>query len=86
MKTLDLIVYGGIALVAAVTWLWPKLKEYIPSRPNSDADWRQPWVASLMDLQLDLESASNSVAAETCRQLIMEIVSNGPASKPQKVK
>lgn len=86
MKTLDLIVYGGIALAAAVVWAWPKIKEWIPSQSTFSGDWRQPWVAQLMDLQLDLESANNSVASETCRQLIMEIVSNGSISKPPKVK
>jgi hypothetical protein len=89
MKTLDLIVYGGLACAAAAAYLYPLLKSWMPSFSVGDTtsdDWRQPWVASLMDLRADLDSAGNDTASETCRQLIMEIVSDGPISRPQKAK
>jgi hypothetical protein len=89
MKTLDLIIYGGLALAAAAAYLYPLLKSWVPSFSEavaSEEDWRQPWVASLMDLRADLNSAGNDTASETCRQLIMEIVSDGPVCKPLKAK
>lgn len=85
MKTLDLVIYGGLAVAGVVATFWPSLsKWFAPS--EAETDWRQGWVASLMDLQLCLEKAGNDTARETCRQLIMEIVSNGPISKSPGVK
>lgn len=94
MKTLDLIVYGGLALAAAAAYLYPLLKSWVPSFSVAvsseedwrEQDWRQPWVTRLMDLRADLNSAGNDTASETCRQLIMEIVSDGPVSKPLKAR
>lgn len=85
MKTTDLLIYAGLFMAGIVPGLWSWLTPKTSPLVRTD-DWRQPWVADLMDLQMELETAGNATASETCRMLIMEIVSNGSVVKQAKVK
>ena len=83
MNPLDLIVYCGLAVAAAYP-LVPLLVSRLLFRTTvtvDEEDWRQPWVARLMDLQGLLDEHENKKASETCRLLAMEIISNGPTVK-----
>ena len=82
MNPLDLIVYCGLAVAAAYP-LVPVLVARFRTRTTVtvEDDWRQPWVARLMDLQGLLDEHENKKASETCRLLAMEIISNGPTVK-----
>lgn len=86
----DLIVYGVIAAIAIGPVVWPLVQARRAGRPDmnppgkpsvtptADAtDWRQPWVGKLMDLQRVLEEKGNSVAADTTKKLVTEIIYDG---------
>lgn len=88
----DLVVYSAVAAVALGPVLWPVIQAILRrravrpdiSKPIVSApasDWRQPWVARLMDLQRVLEENKNSAAADTTKRLVTEIIYDGKPAK-----
>lgn len=79
MSTLDLCVLAGLGLLAAWPWLQslPKgLLAIVPvsgKQANEEA-WRQKWVATLIDLQTDLEERSQTEQVDLCRNLIWQLL------------
>jgi hypothetical protein len=71
----DYIVYGVIALIAIGPSLLPYLQ--VPLMPAAQVDWRQPWVARLMELQRILEEQKNDTAAKTTKKLLTEVIYDG---------
>lgn len=69
----DYIVYGLIAIVA----IGPALLPYLQRIPEPSTDWRQPWVARLLELQRLLEEQKNDTAAKTTKKLITEVIYDG---------
>lgn len=69
----DYIVYGVIAVIA----IGPAVLPYLQGVPRPAADWRQPWVARLLELQRLLEEQKNDTAAKTTKKLITEVIYDG---------
>jgi hypothetical protein len=87
MTTVDLIVIGAIAVVA----LYPAIKEGYKKLTGritptldleqDDSAWRQQWVATLIDLQSELEQKDNADQVILCRQLIWQMLGGEPSKK-----
>lgn len=87
MTTVDIVVIGTIAVVA----LFPLLKQWyktiaakVPAvavTVDDDSLWRQKWVATLIDLQGELEERESADQVVLCRQLIWQMLGGEPSKK-----
>jgi len=74
----DYLVYGVIALVALGPAIWPQVQRLLANTTTKEEpDWRQPWVAKLMDLEVELTINGNDAAATTAKKLLTEIIYDG---------
>jgi hypothetical protein len=71
----DYLVYIAAGVIVA----WPYIVQYVAKVPalfatKADARWRSKWLDTLMTLEAKLVAEGCTQAAETCRELCVQLV------------
>ena len=81
MTPADIAVVATIGIVLGYPYLTglvksiPSLPKPVPTVSSEPEDvWRQRWVATLIDLQTDLEQRSQDEHVELCRNMIWQLL------------
>lgn len=84
MTPVDIAVVTAIGIVLGYPYLTglvksipslPSLPKPVPTVSSEPEDvWRQRWVATLIDLQTDLEQRSQDEQVELCRNMIWQLL------------
>lgn len=81
MTPVDVAVVAVVGVVLGYPYLTglvkslPSLPKAVPSPSKEPEDeWRQKWVATLIDLQTDLEERSQAEQVALCRNMIWQLL------------